>query len=88
MKICHVTVRLHDKVNSLHGVILRRYILPGGKIGTNLNFSMYSFEIDGEAEGLQEIKFTGDPGRKGSIVYLDKGIESKYRIGFYGIRPR
>ncbi len=88
MKICHVIVRLRDELNSLHGVVVDRYILPGDQIGNNLSSRNYWFTIDGEEEGLQEIKFFANPSRKGGMAYLDEDIDPKYRLGFYGIRPR
>ena len=88
MKICHVIVHLHDELNSLHGVVIKQYFLPGDQIGKDLSSVNYRFTIDGEDEGLQEIKFMSTPDRKGSIAYLDSDVDAKFRIGFYGIRPR
>ncbi len=86
MLICHIAVLLMDDETK---ATFEGYILPGGRIGKNLHYAKkYAFIIDGEHEGPQEIECHASPDQKESTAYLAKDVDPKFRIGFYGIRPR
>lgn len=87
MKICHVIVHLDDELNSLHGVIIKQYFFPGDRIGEKLGSANYSFTIDGYKTGLNGIEFRFETGRE-ETVHLASDVDARFRIGFYGIRPR
>lgn len=88
MKICHVVVNINDDLNGLHGVIIKQYFFPGGEIGKSLSSINYSFTIDGKGTGSLGIEFRSETGRMEETAYLASDVDARFRIGFYGIRPR
>ena len=76
MKICHVIVYLDGSK-----LVFKGYVLPGGKIGDSLHLG-HTLVTNGEFAALGDIEY------KDSGPHLSKSIEAKYRIGFYGIKPR